>query len=197
MTWVGHLLGISAERLEQHFQFTKAIHRGSLQDWVQGLVSARLMPAGLGAAKRRRLQSALKLAEYLAFEELRERPPLSSPRECEYFLRQHLSGQAREVFCGLFLNCRNHLLACEDLFVGTIDSAAVYPREVVVKALELGASSVIVAHNHPSGCPRPSQADRQMTARLRSALAVLDISLLDHIIIGRGRAHSMAASGEL
>ncbi len=80
--------------------------------------------------------------------------------------------------------------------MGTIDSAVVYPRDVVAKALEVGASSVIVAHNHPSGCAQPSRADRQITQRLRMALATVDINLLDHIIIGRGRAHSMAAHGD-
>jgi len=196
MTWIGNVASISPMRLEQHFLSSAAVHHGSLVCWVNGLLSERLPLLGLGAAKRERLRSALQIAKYLAFEELAERKTLSSPKECEYFLRQHLLGRTREVFCGLFLNCRNHLLACEDLFVGTVDSAVVYPRDVVAKALEIGASSVIVAHNHPSGCPEPSQADRQITNRLRSALAIVDMSLLDHIIIGRGRAYSMAASGD-
>lgn len=197
ISWVGKLVGIPAARLEQHYRATHGVHHGSLGMWVQGLLSARLSVVGFGEVRRERLRVALKLAEYLAFVDVSARPTLSSPQDCEYFLRQHFMCQTHEVFCGLFLNSRNHLLACEDLFMGTIDSAAVYPREVAAKALETGASSVIVAHNHPSGCPRPSQADRQITDRLRNALAILDISLLDHIIIGRGRAHSMAASGDV
>ena len=196
MTWIGLVAGISPIQLEQHFQSSIATHQGSLVTWLNGLLSKRLSLLGLGAAKRERLRSALKIANYLAFEELSERQTLGSPQECEYFLRQHLLGRTREVFCALFLNCRNHLMACEDLFMGTVDSAVVYPRDVVAKALEVGASSVIVAHNHPSGCAQPSRADRQITQRLRAALATVDINLLDHIIIGRGRAHSMAAHGD-
>lgn len=193
MIWIGSVASLSPIQLEQHFQSSVVIHQGSIVTWLNGLLCERQSLLGLGAAKRERLRSALKIANYLAFEELGERQTLSSSQECEYFLRQHLLGRTREVFCALFLNCRNHLLACEDLFMGTVDSAVVYPRDVVARALEVGASSVIVAHNHPSGCSQPSLADRQITKRLRTALATVDINLLDHIIIGRGRAYSMAA----
>ena len=100
------------------------------------------------------------------------------------------------MFCVLFLNTQHQLIACEEMFRGTIDSAQVYPREIAARALQLGARSMILAHNHPSGQAQPSMADKQLTQRIRDAMALLDIQLLDHIIIAGANSYSMAEQGD-
>ena len=114
-----------------------------------------------------------------------------------HFLSLHLGARDREVFCCIFLDSQHTVLCCEDLFLGTLDGAAVYPREVAVRALRYRAAAVILAHNHPSGIAEPSEADRRITRRLQSGLALLDVRVLDHIIVGRGRPFSFAEQGLL
>ena len=122
---------------------------------------------------------------------------LSSPSDTRRFLQYHLGSRNREVFTCLFLDSQHRVQRCEDLFFGTLDGAAVYPREVAVRALQYSAAAVIFAHNHPSGVAEPSSADRRITERLCSALALLDIRVLDHIIVGSGREYSFAEEGLL
>ncbi len=150
---------------------------------------------GIGLAKCARLRSALELARRQALQELRDGDVLSSPAETRRFLQHHLGSLQREVFSCLFLDSQHRVLRCEDLFLGTLDGAAVYPREVAVRALQYHAAAVIFAHNHPSGVAEPSSADRRITERLCQALSLLDIRVLDHIIIGRGREFSFAEAG--
>ena len=158
--------------------------------------SSRLLSfSGIGAAKCARLRSALELARRQALQVLGEGDVLSSPAETRRFLQHHLGSQQREVFSCLFLDSQHRVLRCEDLFLGTLDGAAVYPREVAVRALQYHAAAVIFAHNHPSGVAEPSTADRRITERLCEALALLDIRVLDHIIVGRGREFSFAEEG--
>ncbi|MEP5765810.1 MAG: DNA repair protein RadC [Halieaceae bacterium] len=168
---------------------------------LQGLLAASReevsVEPGMGAAKFALLQAALELARRHAMEELRNAEVITSPATTRQFLHSHLRDPAREVFCCLFLNSQHALIACEDLFWGTLDGAAVYPREVLRRALQLQAAAVIFAHNHPSGVAEPSQADRRITERLQAALALVDIRVLDHIIIGRGAAFSFAEDGLL
>jgi len=152
---------------------------------------------GVGAAKFSLLQASLELARRHAMENLRRGAVLSSPQDTHRFLHCHLRDPAREVFCCLFLDSQHALICCEDLFWGTLDGAAVYPREVVRRALTLQAAAVIFAHNHPSGVARPSQADRRITERLQAALALVDIRVLDHIIVARGKQFSFAEDGLL
>lgn len=111
------------------------------------------------------------------------------------YLITHFSNREHEVFSCLFLDNQHRLIAFEELFRGTIDGAHVYPREVVKRALQLNAAAVIFAHNHPSGSPDPSQADKSITSKLQHALAVVDIRVLDHIIVGGGNAYSFAENG--
>lgn len=120
---------------------------------------------------------------------------LSDPAVAGRYLKLRLQPNEREVFAALFLNARHQALAYEELFQGTVDGAEIHPREVAKAALRYNASAVIVAHNHPSGNPEPSAADRAVTARLKSALATVDIRLLDHFVIGQGEPTSMAAKG--
>jgi DNA repair protein RadC len=112
-------------------------------------------------------------------------------------LQARLQDRPYEVFCCLFLDNRNRVIRLEELFRGTIDGASVHPREVVRQALACNAAAVILAHNHPSGIAEPSQADEFITRRLRGALALVDIRVLDHLIIGDGTAVSFAERGLL
>jgi DNA repair protein RadC len=152
---------------------------------------------GVGPAKYARLCAAMELACRQALQTVSTGDVLSSPDETRRFLQYHLGSRNREVFTCLFLNSQHRVQRCEDLFFGTLDGAAVYPREVAVRALQYGAAAVIFAHNHPSGVAEPSSADRRITERLCSALALLDIRVLDHIIVGKGREYSFAEAGLL
>lgn len=123
--------------------------------------------------------------------------PLRSPAETETFLRARLRDLPYELFCCLFLDNRHRVLRFVELFRGTIDGTSVYPREVVKEALAENAAAVILAHNHPSGVAEPSQADERITRRLKAALELVDIRLLDHLIVGDGRSTSLASRGLL
>lgn len=133
-------------------------------------------------------------AQYL-YAEVERADPLEDPAAVERFLTAELVTDKAEVFAVLFLDTRHRPVAFERLFNGTIDGATVYPRVVAVRALELNASAVIFAHNHPSGINEPSLADQAITRRLRDALALLDIRVLDHFVIGDGKPVSMASRG--
>jgi len=152
---------------------------------------------GLGPARIALLKAALELGRRCAEQPLRRRSVMTSPQRTRAFLQHHLGSQPREVFSCLFLDAQHRLLRCDDLFFGTLDGAAVYPREVAVRALQYRAAAVILAHNHPSGVARPSPADRRITERLRDALGLLDVAVLDHVIVGRGPAYSFAEAGLL
>ncbi|WP_439106479.1 RadC family protein [Congregibacter sp.] len=173
----------------------------SRSDGLAGLLSAErqvlLAEPGLGPATVSRLLAALEVARRCALQPLTQRDVMTSPERTRKFLQYHLGTRAREVFCCLFLDSQHRLLCCEDVFLGTLDGAAVYPREVVVRALQYRAAAVILAHNHPSGLSQPSSADRRITQRLRDALALVDVRVLDHVIVGRGDCYSFAESGLL
>lgn len=168
---------------------------------LRGVAQADLMELmaapGIGAAKAVLLKASLELARRCSMGEVVASDVMSSPQSTRRFLRHHLRSHRREVFCCLFLNSQNQLIRCEDLFWGTLDGAAVYPREVVARALQLDAAAVILAHNHPSGVAEPSQADRRITQRLQEALALMDIRVLDHLIVGAGEPYSFAEAGLL
>jgi DNA repair protein RadC len=130
-------------------------------------------------------------------EEIRDRDLLTSPEATRAYLKTQLHHQSREVFACLFLDNRHRVIRYEELFQGTIDGASVHPREVVRRAMEVNAAAVIFAHNHPSGVTEPSQADLRITQRLKDALALVDVRVLDHLIIGEGEAASLAERGLL
>jgi DNA repair protein RadC len=150
---------------------------------------------GIGPARWAELQAALELVRRHHLERLQQRPSLASPRAARDFLVTRLRDKEHEVFCCLYLDNRHRLIRFEELFRGTVDGASVHPREVVKQALERNATSVILAHNHPSGVAEPSQADEIITTRLRDALALVDIRLLDHLIVGDGTCTSLAERG--
>ena len=150
---------------------------------------------GIGPAKRTRLIAALELARRTLAEQLTDRPSLGNPNESGSYLRAQLRHLPYEVFGCLFLDNRHRVLAFEELFRGTIDSASVHPREVVRACLRHNASAVILAHNHPSGVAEPSAADRAITRELRDALQLIGVRVLDHLVIGSGEPVSMATLG--
>jgi len=137
----------------------------------------------------------LELSKRYLHEVLLRSNPLESPQATEQYLMSILRDNPHEVFACLFLDTRHRVIAFEELFHGTIDGATVYPRVVAEKALQHRAAALIVAHNHPSGISEPSLADQAITRRLKDALALLDIRLLDHFVIGEGAPVSMAARG--
>ena len=150
---------------------------------------------GIGPTRWAELQAALELARRHHLERLRQGPSLTSPKAARDFLVAQLRDRDHEVFCCLYLDSRHRLIRFEELFRGTIDGASVHPREVVKEALARNATSVILAHNHPSGVAEPSQADEVITTRLRDALALVDIRVLDHLIVGDGTCTSLAERG--
>jgi len=139
---------------------------------------------GLGPAKYAQLQAVLEMAKRHLFEKLRRGDALSSVSQTREYLQSQMQAYSQEVFACLFLDNRNRVISFEKMFYGTIDSASVYPREVVRLALKNNAAAVIFAHNHPSGVAEPSRADEQITKRLKDALALVDIRVLDHFVIG-------------
>lgn len=142
-------------------------------------------------------EEVLTEARQLLYETLQTKEVLGSPRAVRDYLSMKLASLEHEVFHCLFLDSQNRLIASEDLFHGTIDGAAVYPREVVKKVLQINCSAVIFAHNHPSGASEPSQADHRITERLQQALALIDVRVLDHLVIGEGTSVSFAEQGWL
>jgi DNA repair protein RadC len=166
---------------------------------LRGLLSARrpelCRHRGVGPMRWAELQAALELARRHHLERLRQGPSLTSPKAARDFLVAQLRDRDHEVFCCLYLDSRHRLIRFEELFRGTIDGASVHPREVVKEALARNATSVILAHNHPSGVAEPSQADEVITTRLRDALALVDIRVLDHLIVGDGTCTSLAERG--
>jgi DNA repair protein RadC len=152
---------------------------------------------GIGPARYATLMASIEIARRHLREPLRTSSALTAPDCTRKFLLAQLRDRPYEVFCGLFLDNRHRLLAFEEIFRGTIDGASVHPREIVRLTLLYGAASVIVAHNHPSGVAEPSQADEGVTRRLRQALALIDVRLLDHLIVGDGRCFSFSEHGLL
>jgi len=122
---------------------------------------------------------------------------IRSPMDTEHFLKARLSNLEHELFCCVYLDNRHRVIAFEELFRGTIDGTSVYPREVVKSALQHNAAAVILAHNHPSGVAEPSQADERITKRLKAALELVDIRVLDHIVVGHDKCTSFASRGLL
>ncbi len=150
---------------------------------------------GIGPARACALAAALELGHRHLAAQLERGEALSDPAAAGRYIAQRLRGLAHEVFVVLYLDTRHRALGFEELFRGSIDGAEVHPRTVVERALAQGAAAVIVGHNHPSGNPEPSAADRAVTARLKQALALVDVRLLDHFVIGDGPPVSLAARG--
>jgi DNA repair protein RadC len=150
---------------------------------------------GLGPAKRAELAAVLELARRSLAETMAQRPLFESPQQVKDYLRLAIGRLDHEVFALLFLDAQHRLIRRDDLFRGTLSQTSVYPREVVKRALELNAAAVVLAHNHPSGHAEPSRADEALTQTLRSALALVDVRVLDHLVVGRDAVVSFAERG--
>jgi len=182
-----NVLQLAQELLERFGGIAGLLH-ASLSDLAQ--------VKGLGGtAKRAELAAVLELSRRALAERLKERPALDSPDAVMNYLRLAIGTRTHEVFAVLFLDAQHRLISMEELFRGTLTQTSVYPREVVSRALHLHAAAVVLAHNHPSGCTEPSRADEALTQGLKAALALVDVRVLDHVIVSRDLAQSMAQRG--
>jgi DNA repair protein RadC len=157
---------------------------GGLRPLLQADLNAFCAARGLGQAKYTQLQAVLEMGRRHLSETLARGEALGNPDDTRRYLSARLRDYPFEVFACLFLDNRHRVIAFEELFRGTIDGASVHPREVVRRALVHNAAAVILAHNHPSGVAEPSRSDEAITRRLREALALVDIRVLDHVVVG-------------
>lgn len=139
----------------------------------------------------------LQFAQQLIARKFKRGSKLNSPNDVQNYFMHKLSTLEHEVFCVLFMDNQHHVLAFEEMFRGTVNAANVYPREIVKQALLLNAAAIIIVHNHPSGEPEPSQSDRAITKQVKDAMALIDVRVLDHFIIGGDRCVSFAERGLL
>lgn len=170
---------------------------GSLRSLLTAERDRLCRAPGLGAARYSTLQAALELTRRHYQQLMMAGSALTNPRATREFLRAKLRDLPYEVFCCVFLDNRHRVIAFQELFRGTIDGASVHPREVVKEALARNAAAVILVHNHPSGLAEPSQADELITRRLKEALGLVDIRVLDHLVVGDGVCESFAERGLL
>jgi DNA repair protein RadC len=170
---------------------------GSLTGLFAADAGALCAVAGLGNAKASQLLAVLEMSRRALREKLARGSALSSPQAVRDYLRLKLQDKPHEIFVGVFLDAQNRVLAVEELFRGTLTQTSVYPREVVKRALHHNAAALIFAHNHPSGIAEPSRSDEALTQALKHALALVDVKVLDHFVVGAGAAMSFAERGLL
>ncbi|MBN0988145.1 RadC family protein [Amphritea pacifica] len=176
-----------ARQLLTRFGGLRALIKSDQQTFCQQL--------GLGPAKYVQLQAVMEISRRCQAEQLQRDSALTSPDLVRDYLQLQLSDRSREVFACLLLDSQHRVICFEELFKGTIDSATVHPREVVKLALSHNAAAMILAHNHPSGIAEPSMADQHITQRIKEALSLVDIRLLDHMVVGSGVTVSLAERG--
>ena len=183
-----HVMQLAQELLERF---------GGLAGLVAADPTALAGLKGLGPSKRALIAAVMEIARRVLAQPLRERRSMRDPSSAADYLRLQIGSHPHEVFALLLLDSQHRLIAFEELFRGTLNQASVYPREVVLRALHHQAAAVVLAHNHPSGVAEPSMADRRLTHALRDALRLVDVEVLDHIVVTRGAATSMAELGLL
>ena len=165
---------------------------------VAGILGADLSNVkGLGPAKRAQFEAAIELARRSINDQMSHSGALASPGAVRDYLRLAIAQHEHEVFVCLWLDAQHRVIACEEIFRGTLTQTSVYPREIVKAGLRLNAAAVIFAHNHPSGAAQPSQADELLTRNLKEALALVDVKVLDHFIVAGNQAISFAERGLL
>lgn len=170
---------------------------GSLRSMLEATPADFKGLRGIGPAKTAVLLAVVEMARRALAEKAREMPLVDSSAAVEDYVRLLIGTRPYEVFVCLFLDARHRLIDSEECARGSLTRLAVYPREIVRRALSLNAAALVVAHNHPSGAARPSASDRQLTCMLRDALALVDIKLLDHLVVGRSAVFSFAHAGWL
>ncbi|MDP3250647.1 MAG: DNA repair protein RadC [Hydrogenophaga sp.] len=181
-----HVVQLAQELLDRFGGMAGLLHTGA---------DALRQIKGLGPAKRAEMVAVLELARRALAHRLQQSPVFDSPKAVRDYLQLQLGGRHHEVFAVMFLDNQNRLIALEELFRGTLTQTSVYPREVVLRALHHHCAAVVLAHNHPSGAAQPSRADETLTATLKAALALVDVRVLDHFIVTREQAASMAEMG--
>ncbi len=172
-------------------------HYGDLRSLMNARIPELCRQPGLGEAKASQLHAALELARRHLGCELQRGASLTDPQATADYLQARLADREREIFACILLDNKHRVLHYEELFHGSLDAAQVHPREVVKLALARNAAAMIIAHNHPSGVAEPSRCDEAITLRIQEALALVDIRLLDHLIIGGNTSVSLAARGLL
>ncbi len=170
---------------------------GGLPGLMRTAPGALARVRGLGPAKRAELAAVLEIARRALAAELAAQPVFDAPQAVKQYLRLQLAHLPHEVFAVLFLDHQHRLIALEEMFRGTLSQTSVYPREVVKRALALNAGAVVLAHNHPSGVAEPSRADEFLTQSLKGALALVDVRVLDHMVVGTADVVSFAERGLL
>jgi DNA repair protein RadC len=185
------VLALAAEVLRQCQGFAGLL--GSSADAHERLRGVK----GLGPAKRAELLAVMEVARRALAQGLAQAPVFDRPVDVQQYLALQLGGQPQEVFAVMFLDGQQRLIALEKMFHGSLSSTSVYPREVVRRALQLGAASLVLAHNHPSGVAEPSRADEFLTQTLKTALQLVDVRVLDHVVVGNGQTVSLAERGLL
>lgn len=150
---------------------------------------------GLGIAKYAQLQASSELTKRCLKYRLQRMTALTSSQQTADYLRVQLAELPYEAFMVIYLDNQHQVIECEQLFRGTINAASVYPREIVRQVIKYNAAAVILSHNHPSGIAEPSQSDIRITKRIKEALILIDVSVLDHVIIGSGKPYSFADHG--
>jgi DNA repair protein RadC len=170
---------------------------GSVSNLLRSTLSEFCVRPGLGKVKYTQLMAVCELAQRAMLEPLQLGDVLNQPARVRDYLRLLIGGRDVEVFVVIFLSVRNHVLAVKELFRGTLTETRVYPREILRQSLLHNASAVIVAHNHPSGVPEPSDDDVRLTMALKSSLQLVDINLLDHVVVSRQQTVSFCERGLL
>ena len=170
-------------------------HFGGIRGLLDAGADALKQVKGLGPAKRAEVVAVLEIARRALAEKLETRAVFESPKAAQEYLQLQLGSRPHEVFAVMFLDSQNRLIAMEDMFRGTLNQATIYPREIVVRALHHHAAAVVLAHNHPSGNAEPSRADIELTRTVLTALALVDVRVLDHFVVTRNGAVSLAQEG--
>ncbi len=168
---------------------------GSLYNLMSADYKTFCAQKGLGDSKYTQLQAASELASRFFYAHLSEKSAMLSPEITQKYLHNLLSHREREIFLVMFLDNQHRVIRYEEMFMGTINSVDIYPREIVREALKVNAAALILAHNHPSGKAEPSNADRIITVKITKACSLLDICVLDHLVVGRGEYVSFAERG--
>lgn len=173
------------------------VEYSGLKQLLRAPIAELIQKPGIGQTKYATLQAALELGKRYLSEMLPTGSILNNSQLTQQFLADRLRSYTNEVFCCLFMDNRFRLIQFEELFLGTINETSIYPREIVRRALAHGAAKIILAHNHPSGLSAPSVADKEVTKLIKEALALVDIAVIDHIIVGNPECFSFADAGLL
>ena len=173
------------------------IHFGSLKSLFSATEKEFCQIKGLGKAKYVQLQACLEMSQRHIEEEISKQDAMQNPNQVKRYVQSRLMDKPNEVFAAIFLDNQHHVLAFEELFFGTINSSSVHPRVVIQRSLFHNAAAVIVAHNHPSGVSEPSISDIDITKTLKTALAMVDVRLLDHLVVASHQVTSLAERGQV